>query len=624
MGAARGGRAQRLSSCDEDAELGSGGSVRGGSQGNDVRTAPMRGKRVEHAEEDVDNYDFDNIIGGSPVDLEALEAADANFAAYRWMRSCLIAMIIGTCLAAALLVIIAVNLDAQNPSLQAARFRVSRAPPPPGAPPHPPLPPLPPPPSPSMPPPPPSPRPPPPPTPPSMPPLTPAPPPSPSAPPPMQPFCINHLHAEGVTYRDESPNFGTTDPVLWVFQEPDNFDTVMKTAQQMDTLKPFWPEIFCMDLAPDYSNAGLGNRPCFEIRDDYDPHFPPDRPPLLHHGCTPEGSLDWGTVTVALSSGASLSFFVSPRMPAPPPSPPSPPSPPHPPPQRNVVDRLNRRFRDGGRGNDLSTAGVIIHQFDGMDDGNPDGRPWMPGVRRSETGDRISAALINGHMQPDPSFNIPIYSFSLSGLVMSPSANSLLCSYPYDVGSVERHCWPHGVSESCIPGCSRYRNDQDVWCDATAGSNQWQHTRPACSWRPTDLGRMMEVREEVRRNKLKPPSKMWNDGKYYNELIFDAAYYTEHLPDSIEAVFYLDDDCGDSYDGPKCRDYGYGAHAAIASHFGLDADRLPLLKLDLWNWNAPFSVAPLQRPKPSPPPPPAADIVAAAEPEGATPNQGGP
>ena len=68
---------------------------------------------------------------------------------------------------------------------------------------------------------------------------------------------------------------------------------------------------------------------------------------------------------------------------------------------------------------------------------------------------------------------------------------------------------------------------------------------------------------------------MWNDNKYYNELcrrsisnsahpgaemlndqrssphgdrILDADYYSTHLPDSIEAVFYLDDNCGDAYD----------------------------------------------------------------------------
>ena len=74
-----------------------------------------------------------------------------------------------------------------------------------------------------------------------------------------------------------------------------------------------------------------------------------------------------------------------------------------------------------------------------------------------------------------------------------------------------------------------------------------------------------------------------------SELIFDAAYYTQNLPNSIEAVFYLDDNCGDAYDGPKCKDYGIGAQRAIARHFGLSVSHLPLLKLDLWNWDAPFT-----------------------------------
>ena len=39
----------------------------------------------------------------------------------------------------------------------------------------------------------------------------------------------------------------------------------------------------------------------------------------------------------------------------------------------------------------------------------------------------------------------------------------------------------------------------------------------------------------------------------------------------------------------KCADYGRGAHRNIAAHFQLDSDRLPLLKLDLFNWDEPFT-----------------------------------
>ena len=57
------------------------------------------------------------------------------------------------------------------------------------------------------------------------------------------------------------------------------------------------------------------------------------------------------------------------------------------------------------------------------------------------------------------------------------------------------------------------------------------------------------------------------------------------------AVFYLEDDCGDAIDGPKCADYGRKAHQAITQFFHLKDADLPLLRLDPWNWNQPFSYA---------------------------------
>lgn len=383
--------------------------------------------------------------------------------------------------------------------------------------------------------------------------------------------------------RDEG-SYGTTDPVLWVYSTPGyDYSTVQKTREQLNNLSPHWSETICLDFVP-----GDDDLPCFEIHDDYDPAFPPDRPPMLHQGCATARSMrSWGVVTVSLSKGARVFFNMAPRMPAPPPMPPTIPSPAPPPPNGNVAQRLNERFRRGSVQNDVTTAGVLVHQFDAMDDPNPDHSPWLPGVSHSETGDRISAALINAWMQADPGFNIPIYSFSLAGVILNPAHNRLLCSYPWDVGSLSRHCWPRGLSDKCIPGCSRHNGDTDLWC--APGTDRWKVDVPACAWRPEQLGEMMKVREEVRRDKLKPPQKMWNDNKYYAELIFDAAYYVDHLPDSIEAVFFLDDNCGDAYDGPKCKNYGIGARDAIAKHFGLDHKRLPLLKLDLWNWQEPFS-----------------------------------
>lgn len=76
-------------------------------------------------------------------------------------------------------------------------------------------------------------------------------------------------------------------------------------------------------------------------------------------------------------------------------------------------------------------------------------------------------------------------------------------------------------------------------------------------------------------------------------MIFDAAEYMRNLPYSIEAVFYLHEDCSDAQSGPKCEEYGRAAHATIVRHFGLTAETLPLLRLDPWrrDHGRPFSTA---------------------------------
>ena len=63
------------------------------------------------------------------------------------------------------------------------------------------------------------------------------------------------------------------------------------------------------------------------------------------------------------------------------------------------------------------------------------------------------------------------------------------------------------------------------------------------------------------------------------------------MPHSIEAVFYLREDCSDAISGAKCEDYGRAAHRRILERFGLTAEQLPLLRLDPWRRDGgrPFS-----------------------------------
>ena len=210
------------------------------------------------------------------------------------------------------------------------------------------------------------------------------------------------------------------------------------------------------------------------------------------------------------------------------------------------------------------------------------------GIRDRDHGDRISAAIINGNMQKEFAGSVPIFSFSLSGIVLSPTHNKLLCSYAYDVGSLNRVCTPRGVSSTCVPGCTAFdtpwpRPPAVQWCTDVL-QDQWP-----CAWKPSDTRLMLQKREMLRSAGRKPFHKTYDDGKFYVEMIFDAEEFMNNLPHSIDAVFYLNEDCTDSMAGPKCRDYAIGAHRTMLRHFELSLEEMPLLRLDPWNWDTPFS-----------------------------------
>ena len=184
---------------------------------------------------------------------------------------------------------------------------------------------------------------------------------------------------------------------------------------------------------------------------------------------------------------------------------------------------LNLRFRSGRNDrDDLFEAGLLVHQFDFMDDGDPRGVPWVPGkgdwmaweqseggqwnyVQRPTwpMGDRISAAIINAQMTREPSGNIPIFSPGLAGLILSPFHNRLLCSHAYDADSIKRRCEPRGVSEHCLPGCTLDvpPSSSRHWCTDIHKTDQ----QFPCAWRPSETSQMLQAREALRRAKHQPP-----------------------------------------------------------------------------------------------------------------------
>ena len=145
-----------------------------------------------------------------------------------------------------------------------------------------------------------------------------------------------------------------------------------------------------------------------------------------------------------------------PSPPPPTPLPPFPRTPPPLPPPLSIVDSLNARFRNGNNINptSLSSAGIYVHQFDFMDDSNPEGKPWLPGqgemydeangrccISTYDKGDRISATLINGAMTPSLVAIFPYSRLTRRSCALTRTQFALL-QLRHDSASMDRMCHP--------------------------------------------------------------------------------------------------------------------------------------------------------------------------------------
>jgi hypothetical protein len=262
------------------------------------------------------------------------------------------------------------------------------------------------------------------------------------------------------------------------------------------------------------------------------------------------------------------------------------------------MQRLNARFARGRASNDLSEVGLLIHQFDSYDDGNhhrfaPWDRctsPWAC----YQASDRVSVMSVSASSTREPDGNWPLYSSSLAGIIFNPQHNALLCSYPYDAGTSERRCDPIGRHGACSPGCTY--GDWAQWCDEERG---WP-----CAWPPDHLAESIAVRDRIAaaRGQTWERDAPWDfvkEGGFYNELVFEFDAFHAALPDSIDAIFFIRDDCFQPRMQPwipgqqefKCEEYARWAHAELQARWPDRARHIPLVALDVFNWEAPLSMA---------------------------------
>ena len=96
-----------------------------------------------------------------------------------------------------------------------------------------------------------------------------------------------------------------------------------------------------------------------------------------------------------------------------------------------MAHRLNRRFREGRPSGDLASAGVLIHQFDGILFGADAQWPWQSAQRPWQSRAFFSAYLANKCLPPLATGALPLFSDTTAGVVLAPTAR-VLCAYHTD------------------------------------------------------------------------------------------------------------------------------------------------------------------------------------------------
>ena len=222
----------------------------------------------------------------------------------------------------------------------------------------------------------------------------------------------------------------------------------------------------------------------------------------------------------------------------------------------STKDRLNARFAKGQPTDNLFAAGVLIHQFDGMED---TAKPWLPCGKAqwcAKFRDRISASMLNARSAPGPSGPIPVFSEIYGGLIFAPGVARVLCSYAGDGGTMRKLCDPPGLSEHCVPGCGHGSMRPGPWTG---------------SMRKGELKSMLKKQET--RLEQKP----------YNELVVDPSPCVEQPGEAIEAVFFIAGSAcrADS----RCYEYSKQVRDDFVASTGVE---IPLVELNPYNWRTPF------------------------------------
>lgn len=237
------------------------------------------------------------------------------------------------------------------------------------------------------------------------------------------------------------------------------------------------------------------------------------------------------------------------------------------------AERINLRFLKKPYGlqwsvdGALPDSGVLLHVFDGW---APRDAAYRPGSAASE----MSASLVFADQRPKCCSEIPIPVFQgngasgLQGIVFRPGVTTqVLCGAISDRSGAR--CATFGYCDPVIDSEENHAPappfSANSWPDGCGNGR---------AWRPHDAGEYLRRGTRWEKEVQAP----WSGRVDYNEFLVNAAHWTAHLPDAIEAFF------GNGQ-------YAQEQHLAYLREFGLAAAQVPLLTFDDRNWQQPFTVA---------------------------------
>jgi hypothetical protein len=212
------------------------------------------------------------------------------------------------------------------------------------------------------------------------------------------------------------------------------------------------------------------------------------------------------------------------------------------------LNRINKAYAEGKASNDMSKAGLLVHQHDNTEQGwgadssiyKPGGKPFFATT--------ITNKKIKGLYNDE------------CGIIVTPAASKLLCSFYADFMSWDAGCGRKGL------------NAANGWHTAQ------QPSSPRGTPYPADMFKdMMEQSLELQEGKGRPPAvgelnynatatalarrglgepgksdaqfgpSFWLGG--YNEVLISRKFYESGLPWSVAATFFV---AGGDSDGAEC------------------------------------------------------------------------